>query len=174
MAQKIGSVDLETGEILPHVLVAVTRRTPIGFREGWVAMAQNALDMLANIRSLDDHRVLMALLARLDFENLIQIEQVAIAEHLGMQKPNVNRSIKRLVSFGVLLEGPRIGRSRTYRLNPNYGWKGSTQNHHKALRAGEKARAAGLTVHKGGKASAATDEALRTELEADGQSRLID
>ena len=176
MAEKrVSSVDLDTGEILEYSLVAVQRKIPNGFAGGWLAMALDALDMLAasDLRG-DDLRVLLALLGRLDFENLIQLEQVAIAERLGMQKPHVSRSIKRLIALGCLLEGPKIGRSRTYRLNPAYGWRGSSKNHHKALRTAEKAKAAGLTVHKGGKASAATDEALRTELEADGQGRLID
>ena len=176
MAEKrlIGSVD-ETGEILPHVLVAVQRKVPNGFAAGWIAMAQGAMVELAmNIKNVDDWRVLSMLLGFLDFENLIQVEQTSIAEKLGMHKQHVNRSIKRLVDLGCLLEGPKIGRSRTYRLNPAYGWKGTGKNHQQALRTAEKAKAAGFRVHKGGKASAATDEALRAELEADGQGRLID
>ncbi len=145
MAKRVKSVDAETGEILDYSLVAVARRIPNGFAEGWVAMAQGALETLAvNIKNAQDWRVLMALMARLDFENLIQIEQTEIAEKLGMQKQHVNRSIKSLVALGCLLEGPKIGRSRTYRLNPNYGWKGSGKSHQKALRAQ-------LTVHRGGK-----------------------
>lgn len=173
--KKVGSVDLDTGEILEYSLVAMQRKIPNGFAGGWLAMAQHALELIAtsNLRG-DDLKVLFFLLARLDFENLIQLEQVSIAEKLGMQKQNVSRSIKRLVDLGCLLEGPKIGRSRTYRLNPNYGWKGSGKEHHKALRAQEKAKAAGLTIHKGGKASEATDAALRAELEAKGQTRLID
>jgi hypothetical protein len=35
MAEKrVGSVDLETGEILPHVLVAMQRKVPNGFCSG--------------------------------------------------------------------------------------------------------------------------------------------
>lgn len=174
-AKRVNSIDMDTGEILDYSLVAMQRKIPNGFAAGWIAMAQNALDMLAtsDLRG-DDLRVLLALLGRLDFENLIQLEQAAIAKRLGMQRQNISRSIKRLVTLGALLEGPKIGRSHTYRLNPNYGWKGSSKNHHKALRTAEKAKAAGFIVHKGGKASAATDEALRTELESDGQGRLID
>lgn len=172
---KVGSVDLETGEIMPYVLVAMQQRVPNGFKAGWIAMAQSALEMLAiNIKSLDDHRVLLALMARLDFENLIQVEQTAIAEKLGMHRSHVSRSIKRLVELGCLLEGPKIGRSRTYKLNPNYGWKGSGKEHQKALRTADKARAAGLTVHKGGKASVPTDADMRAEMEAKGQERLFD
>ena len=66
MSRKIGSVDLETGEVLPHVLVAVQQRVPIGFREGWLSMSQTATDMFAEIKNADDHRVLWALLGRLN------------------------------------------------------------------------------------------------------------
>jgi biotin operon repressor len=152
MAEKrVGSVDMDTGEMLDYSLVAIQRKIPNGFAAGWIAMAQGAMEMLATsgLRG-DDLRVLLLLMARLDFENLISLEQTAVAEKLGMQKQNVNRSIKRLVGIGCLLEGPKIGRSRTYRLNPNYGWKGSSKNHHKALRTAEKAKAAGLSVVEGG------------------------
>jgi biotin operon repressor len=155
MAEKrVSSVDMDTGEILDYSLVAMQHKIPNGFAEGWVAMAQGAMEMLAasDLRG-DDLRVLLLLMARLDFENLIQLEQTLIAEKLGLHKQNVNRSIKRLVDIGCLLEGPKIGRSRTYRLNPSYGWKGSSKNHHKALRTADKAKAAGLTIHKGGKAN---------------------
>jgi DNA-binding IclR family transcriptional regulator len=95
-----------------------------------------------------DFRVMAALMARLDFENLIQVQQVEIAEHLGMQKQNVGRSIKRLVEMGILLEGPKIGRSRSCRLNPNFGWQGSAKGHHRAIQ--ERMKQAGLSVVKGG------------------------
>jgi predicted transcriptional regulator len=153
MGRRVSSVDLDTGEILDYSLVAVQKKVPIGFA-GWMAMALEALDMLASsdLRG-DDLRVLLALLGRLDFENLIQIEQTAIAKRLGMKQPHVSRSIKRLIATGCLLEGPKIGRSRTYRLNPAYGWRGSAKNHQKALRALERrAATAGISVVIGGKA----------------------
>jgi predicted transcriptional regulator len=152
MAEKrVSSVDMDTGEILDYSLVAMQHKIPNGFAGGWVAMAQGAMEMLAasDLRG-DDLRVLLLLMARLDFENLISLEQTAVAEKLGMHKQHVSRSIKRLVSIGCLLEGPKIGRSRTYRLNPTYGWKGAGKNHQKALRTAEKAKAAGLSVVKGG------------------------
>jgi len=149
--RELGSVDLETGEILPHVLVAMQQKIPNGFAEGWVAMAQEPMVELAvNIKSVDDWRVLSVLLGYLDFENHIRIEQTAVAEKLGMHRQNVNKAIKRLLALGVVVEGPKVGRSRTYRLNPAYGWKGSSANHQKALRTAEKAKAAGLSVVKGG------------------------
>ncbi len=116
---RINSVAMDTGEALDYSLVAIQRKIPNGFVGGCLAMAQGALDSQAesDLRG-DDLRVLLALLGRLDFENLIQIEQSAIADRLKMQRQHVSRSIKRLVATECLLEGPKIGRSRTYRLNP--------------------------------------------------------
>ena len=62
---------------------------------------------------------------------------------LGIQKANVSRAIKALIENEIILEGPKIGRSKTYRLNPSYGWKGTVRNHDKALRNG-------LSVIEGG------------------------
>ena len=61
--------------------------------------------------------------ARLDYENLIQVNQAEVAEQVGMNRHHVNRSIKKLIELGVVLEGVKIGISRSYRLNPNFGWK---------------------------------------------------
>nr|WP_250996819.1 hypothetical protein [Escherichia coli] len=56
-----------------------------------------------------------------------------IAEALNMQKTNVSRAVKTLIEFEIILEGPKIGRSKTYRLNPQFGWKGTVSNHKKVL-----------------------------------------
>ena len=74
-----------------------------------------------------------AMLARLDYENLIQVNQAEVSEQVGMNRHNVNRSIKKLIELGVILEGVKIGISRSYRLNPNFGWKGSAKGHREAL-----------------------------------------
>ena len=50
-----------------------------------------------------------------------------------MNRHNVNRSIKKLIELGVILEGVKIGISRSYRLNPNFGWKGSAKGHRQAF-----------------------------------------
>ena len=39
--------------------------------------------------------------ARLDYENLIQVNQAEVAEQVGMNRHNVNRSIK-LIELGVI------------------------------------------------------------------------
>ncbi|MBB0339222.1 hypothetical protein G7M09_26045, partial [Escherichia coli] len=105
---------------------------------------QAALITIANELNHDQIRVLMALLADLDYENYIQVAQIDIADALKMQKTNVSRAIKNLIDFGIIIEGPRIGRSKTYRLNPQFGWKGTVSNHRKALKNG-------LSVIQGGR-----------------------
>ena len=78
----------------------------------------------------------LRILADLDYENFIQIAQADIAETLGMQKTNVSRAVRALLDVGVIFEGPKVGRSKTYRLNEQFGWKGTVTNHKKALKNG--------------------------------------
>ena len=44
-----------------------------------------------------------------------------------MRKQNVNRAMQILTAKQIVLEGPKVGRSKCYRLNPNYGWKGKVK-----------------------------------------------
>ena len=81
-------------------------------------MAQESMMMLAQSNLTgNDMKVMWAMLARLDYENLIQVNQAEVAEQVGMNRHNVNRSIKKLIELGVVLEGVKIGVSRSYRLN---------------------------------------------------------
>ena len=59
-------------------------------------MAQEAMMMLAQSNLTgNDMKVMWAMLARLDYENLIQVNQAEVAEQVGMNRHNVNRSIKK-------------------------------------------------------------------------------
>ncbi|MCT8434976.1 replication protein [Escherichia coli O25b:H4-ST131] len=92
--------------------------------------------ILAKELTGEQFKVLMLMLADLDYENFIQIAQADIAETLGMQKTNVSRAVRALLDVGVIFEGPKVGRSKTYRLNEQFGWKGTVTNHKKALKNG--------------------------------------
>ena len=156
--RKIGQFDKTTGEVLDDgVLVYVAPKRRNGFAEGWFAMSLNAAGILKHLTRVDDFRVLMALLERLDYENLITTNQSDIARDLGMDSAQVNRAIKRLVQLGAILQGPRVGVSRSYRLNPRFGWRGSANGHVIALDQEIKRR--GLKVLNGGEASAAREAA---------------
>lgn len=141
--RKVTQVDLETGEDLGGFVAVIRPKQKSAF-ERHFTMNQAALELLAKTLTGEQFKVLMMLLASLDYENFIQVAQADIAEKLEMQKTNVSRSIKGLINLGVIIEGQKIGRSKSYRLNPQFGWKGTVSNHKKALKNG-------LSVIQGGK-----------------------
>lgn len=141
--RKVTQIDLETGEDLGGFVAVIRPKQKSSF-ERHFTMNQAALKIIATELNHEQTKVLMMLLADLDYENYIQVAQIDIAEALRMQKTHVSRAIKNLIEFGIIIEGPKIGRSKTYRLNPQFGWKGTVSNHKKALKNG-------LSVIQGGK-----------------------
>ena len=136
---EIRPMNIESGELLQGRLCWIPAKRENGFKEGWIAMSQTALKTIIQMNAsgvIDDRdfRVLFALTATLDFENLIQVCQVDLAREVGMHKQHVNRSLKKLCGRHLIISGPKVGRHRTYRLNPNVGWKGSAKNHRKHLK----------------------------------------
>jgi len=131
--RKIGMVDLETGESLDlsgfivfPPKVPVGERFFMGFQDAFISIAEDR-EMKSQPR-----RILYYLMGNLDFENFIQISQVEICKRLVMKKSDVSKSIKILFEKQILIPGPKIGRSLSYRLNPYYGWKGKVSNFKKA------------------------------------------
>jgi len=149
--------DPETGEEMDGFVAYLAPKRHNGFGQRWMAMAQDATRILALSEDLgrEDYRVFLYLTSMIDFENLLVINQSQIAREMGRQYQNINRSIKRLVKMGVLIEGQRIGVSRSYRFNPEFGWKGAARNHVTALKDERERRmkAAGITgvIDGGGK-----------------------
>lgn len=118
-------IDAATGELVPAI--ALVRRSWKG--ERFFVAFQEAFAQIAREKIGSEAKdVFLFLLSRLDFENYIFVPQVEIAKELDMKTPNVSRAIKVLVDRGVLLEGPKVNRSRTFRLNHAYGWKGKLSN----------------------------------------------
>jgi len=135
--RRLGQYDADTGEVLEGFVAYIAPKRKNGFGRKWLAMAQDAIQKLAKHRrdlGEEGYAVLLSMISRVEFENAYQvISQAEIAAELDMQQPNVSRSIKRLVDLGVFLTGPKVGRFNTYRLNPEFGWKGSAKGHVVAL-----------------------------------------
>jgi DNA-binding MarR family transcriptional regulator len=93
-------------------------------------MFQDMLVEIAKDREMTGEtcRVLFYLLGQMDFENRILVTQGDAAAALGLQKTNVSRAVRTLCEKGILLKGPKAGRSATYQLNSTYGWKGKVKN----------------------------------------------
>ena len=86
-----------------------------------------------------------------------------------MNRHNVNRSIKKLIELGVILEGVKIGISRSYRLNLTSGGKAQPKAIGGSARALE-----GYQVIRGRRAHGAALATLPTcaHLSPDSQARL--
>ncbi len=115
---------------------------------GWVICWQEQLMTLAKVKELTktDLRVLMVLQSSLDFDNWVRLSHADIGRELDVARPNVSVAMKRLLVMNVLLVGPSTRGVNTYRLNPNFSWKGTMRNAVKERRAAPK-----LTLVQGGK-----------------------
>ena len=127
MNKYIEQVDRETGEVMQRMYglhplpTKAYRKVVYGLQDTFIEIAKDP-DMTG-----ETMKVLMYLFGKLDFENFIQQTQIDVAEGLGMRKQNVNRAMQILTAKQIVLEGPKVGRSKCYRLNPNYGWKGKVK-----------------------------------------------
>ncbi|WP_273581341.1 hypothetical protein [Xenorhabdus aichiensis] len=65
-----------------------------------------------------------------------QPAQLETLECLDLGVWGSNGTVKALIELGLILQGPKIGRSHSYCLNPQFGWKGTVNNHKKALTNG--------------------------------------
>lgn len=147
----IRQLDIGTGELLAGCLVYVPRKKK--FPSGWFMMFQDTLIEIAKDREItgEVYRVLFYILSQMDFENRIRATQAGAAAALGLQKTHVSRAFKTLCDKGILLKGPKEGRTATYLLNSDYGWKGKVGN----FQAERRKR---LRLVKGGKEDTAPGE----------------
>ena len=102
---------------------------------GYVKMRQTNLKILGKDKDIKigHWRVLSILLSELKFGNFVQVGQKYIAEEVSIHAVNVSKIMKDLVNKGVIIEGEKIHRFKTYALNPEFGYKGSNKNHVLAL-----------------------------------------
>lgn len=100
-------------------------------------MDQSKMHNLATNKrlTLEAHRVLAILMSETQFDNWLPINQAATARSMGMQPSHFNRALRILVEEGIVEKGPGPSAlmRQTYRLNPEYGWKGSAKSHRAAL-----------------------------------------
>ena len=133
--RRLGTIDLDTGEVLGEGIPVWVGLKP-KLTERWFMAFQDAFESLSTDKdlTLEHHRVLHFLFSRLDFENFIQIPQIEIANRLSMDKSKVSKALSLLVHKKIVLRGPKIGRSNSFRLNPNFGWKGKVSSLREAQR----------------------------------------
>ena len=138
-------------------------------------MAQDAMTMIAADPEITGEtlKVFLYMAGRLDFENYIRLQQNEIAEALRMQKSNVSRAVKMLEIKNILLRGPKVGQSYSWRMNPNFGYKGDPRG--KVYKVGNEVVfrvLEGGKADKGGRKKSGQPELTQAELEAAGQLRI--
>lgn len=118
------TIDAETGEVMEGAMVSVGRK--VRWREDYFMTFQDKIEELSEDEELTGRtwRVLAALLGKLGWENWLHISQADLAKKLNMHRPDVSRAMKLLVEKGVIIRGPKMGRSHAYKLNSNFGFKG--------------------------------------------------
>lgn len=140
--RRVRPVDIDTGEIVEEMPIVVTRKYRNAFVGGWITVSQDVLLLLANRERFDlteyDLRVLLALMGKLDLENYVQINQSRLAKEIGILQPNISRSIKRLLEIEVIKRGPKVGNTWSYRLNPEFAYKGKVREHRKVIKEWQK------------------------------------
>lgn len=118
-------VDPSTGEALADGQFVYQQRQPARFKETYIVAFQHGMALLAQSDlTANDHKTLLALLARLTLNNHVLIAQKEIAEATGIRPNNISRSINRLMERQIISKGPKFGHSNSYKLNPDYVWFG--------------------------------------------------
>ena len=96
---------------------------------GWVAMYQEAMAQIAKEKLTGEQSsVLWYLLAKVDFDNYLMVNQTKMAKELDINRVNISKAIKKLCEREIIVEGPRIGLCKTYRLNPYIAHKGKKRD----------------------------------------------
>lgn len=128
-SRRLGTIDLDSGEVFEDG-VPVWVNAKVRWREDWFMGFQQAFALVAADKDITGEtlRVWLFLLSQIGFENWVSIPQKKIGDALNLQKTNVSRSIKTLLNKGLLLEGPKMGRTTAYKLNSKYAWKGKVTN----------------------------------------------
>lgn len=131
-------VNRSTGEVKElHTLNVVKGRSyPKGlefhtmFLDGWKA--------LSDLRCFDrTTRVLMRLMAHLDYQNWLSISQQTLAEELGIHQPDVAKAINELVANDILeRQRDKVDKRRwAYRFNARLGWRGDASEWAKEMQS---------------------------------------
>jgi DNA-binding transcriptional ArsR family regulator len=138
----------DTGELV-YALTPIKRKH---IKEAYIMAFQEGLANVAKMDTLggQELRLLIYLMSVLDFENYLRVSQVEVAKTLDMKQQAISRALKRLVEADILIEGPKVGNAKTYRLDANLGYRGKASNLQKVRKDIQKAKDAGLSVIDGG------------------------
>lgn len=118
-----GLINLDTRVVEGEIPVLAHHTLPL--RDDWMFDHKKGDLRLAEADLTGiDYKVYFICKSLLNFKNDVQVNQTDIANHLKVPRQNINRSIKKLIDLKILVEGKKVGKLRTYKLNTFFGWKG--------------------------------------------------
>lgn len=94
-----------------------------------------------NVLTQTEYRVRDWLMGTIGIGNYVHVNQAEMARRLHIERATASRAIKRLIELGILIQGPRSGRSNTYMVSPAFCFAGGLGN-------GIKARKEAIKNHK--------------------------
>jgi len=93
-----------------------------------------------------DLRVRDYMFCKVGMDNCVHVNQSEAAEYLGIARPHVCESIKKLIELEIVLEGPSEGKFRSYQINPLIAHRGSLKKGVKEKKAALKTVALGKVL----------------------------
>ena len=91
-----------------------------------VSMVEQA--MMDKPLTQTEYRVRDYLMGTIGIGNCVYVNQAAVARDLRLHRHKVCEAIRRLVELGILLKGPKSGRSNTYTVSPAFCFAGSLRS----------------------------------------------
>ncbi len=76
-----------------------------------------------------DFRVLLAVIGNIEYDNKISISQGQLGKELNIKRPEITKSIGKLISKGYLQVVDSIGRQNIYQFNPHIAFRSRAKNY---------------------------------------------
>lgn len=126
----VESVDPVTGEVFEGVVPVTVRRSTSRPVNPFFLAQQDGFERIACDPDLshDARRVLLLMMAHLEYDNAIAITQQQTCELLHLDKSRVSRAVRQLVSKELVWAIGRSGRHLRYKLHSGIGWKGKLRD----------------------------------------------
>ena len=99
-------------------------------KEDYVRFFQGDMKDLANDKTLDgqDLRITLAIISNLSYDNIFNLSHRELAEEVGIQRPNVTKTVNKLVRKGYLQVIGKQGQQNIYMFNPSIAFKSRAKN----------------------------------------------
>ncbi len=118
-------------------LIPVTQKY---LKEDYVRFFQGDMKGLANDKTLDgqDLRITLTIISNLNYNNIFNLSHRELAEQIEIQRPNVTKTVNKLVKRGYLQIIGKQGQQNIYMFNPNIAFKSRAKNLKDLKRAWDK------------------------------------